>query len=406
MLKLIAYRLLLAIPQLLAILVLSFLLTYLVPGSPAQALLRFGATPERIAEVEAELGLDAPIHERLAGYIGDAVQGDLGESYLSKRPVTDLIVERLPATLSMVIGGVTVSLILGVGMGILAGTRLDRPADRAVMAGTSIAVSVPQFLLGLFLLLLVSIELEWIPVVAYVRFTEDPLHWARGMLLPSLALGFAASGLIARQMRAGMAAAVHSDYGASLAAAGVSRRRFYFRYGIKNAMVPVLAATGLTSCHSRRGELRGRAGVLHSWRGSHAAARRYFQGLPRGAGSRGCHRRSGHCPEHPDRHRLRPHQSENPGAVMTAMGDTVADPAAQPSEPGSDRRPAKGDVRKDLQTTLSGCRSRLRDAAGAGGGLRRPVGTVRSRRQEHHLGSWRARRASTGSAPTTSVKTC
>ncbi len=246
MLKLIAYRLLLAVPQLLAILVLSFLLTYLVPGSPAQALLRFGATPERIAEVEAELGLDSPIHERLAGYIGDAVQGDLGESYLSKRPVTDLIVERLPATLSMVIGGVTVSLILGMGMGILAGTRLDRPADRAVMAGTSIAVSVPQFLLGLFLLLLVSIELEWIPVVAYVRFTEDPLLWARGMLLPSLALGFAASGLIARQMRAGMAAAVHSDFGASLAAAGVSRRRFYFRYGIKNAMVPVLAATGLT----------------------------------------------------------------------------------------------------------------------------------------------------------------
>ncbi len=246
MLKLIAYRLLLAVPQLLAILVLAFLLTYLVPGSPAAALLRFGVTPERIAEVETELGLDAPFHERLTSYVADAVQGDLGESYLSKRPVIDVVFERLPATLSMVVGGVVVALVLGIAMGILAGTRLDGFWDRAVMATTSVAVSVPQFLLGLFLLLLVAVELQWIPVVAYVRFTEDPLLWARGMLLPSLALGLAASGLIARQMRAGMAAAVNSDYAASLAAAGVSRRRFYFRYGIKNAMVPVLAATGLT----------------------------------------------------------------------------------------------------------------------------------------------------------------
>lgn len=246
MTKLVVYRLLLAIPQLLVIVLISFSLTYLIPGSPAAAILGFSANEETIAEVEAELGLDQPALDRLTDYVGAAVRGDLGESYRVKRPVTDLYFERLPATLSVVAGGVAVALVFGITMGILAGTRLDSALDRTVMAGTSVAVAVPQFWLGLLLLLLVSIRLNWIPILAYVPLTEDPIRWLRGIALPSLALGLGAAALIARQMRAGMARAVASNFAASLAAAGVSRRRFNLRYGVKNAMVPVLAATGIT----------------------------------------------------------------------------------------------------------------------------------------------------------------
>jgi peptide/nickel transport system permease protein len=246
MAKLIAYRLLLAVPQLIVITVLAFSLTYLIPGSPAAAILGVSATPDSVAALETQLGLDEPAPARLVAYLGDAVQGDFGESYRLRKPVTDLVLERMPATLSMVFGGVTVALVLGFTMGIVAGTRPDSWRDRGVMGGTAVAVAVPQFWLGLLLLLVFAINLKWLPVVAYVPFTDNPLEWARGMILPSLALGIAASGLIARQMRAGMARSLNSNYADSLITAGVSRRDFVLRYGIKNAMVPVLAATGLT----------------------------------------------------------------------------------------------------------------------------------------------------------------
>lgn len=246
MFTLIAYRLLLAVPQLLVVTILAFSLTYFIPGSPAAAILGVSATPEAVAELEAQLGLDEPAPARLVDYLGGVASGDLGESYRLQRPVTDLILERMPATLSLVFGGVVVALILGVSMGVFAGTRPDSWRDKLVMGGTAVSVAVPQFWLALLLLLFVSIRWGWIPVVAYTPITENPLEWARGIILPSVSLGVAASGLIARQMRAGLARAITSNYADSLIAAGVSRRRFYLRYGIKNAMVPVLAATGLT----------------------------------------------------------------------------------------------------------------------------------------------------------------
>jgi peptide/nickel transport system permease protein len=246
MAKLIAYRLLLAVPQLIVIAVLAFSLTYFIPGSPAAAILGVSATPESIATLEAELGLDEPAPARLVAYLGDAARGDFGESYRLKRPVTELILERMAATLSMVFTGIIVALVLGISMGVFAGTKPDSWRDKLVMGGTAVGVAIPQFWLALLFLLVFSIRLGWIPVVAYTPLTDDPIAWAKGMILPALSLGIAASGLIARQMRAGMARAVNSNYADSLVAVGLSRRRFYFRYGIKNAMVPVLAATGLT----------------------------------------------------------------------------------------------------------------------------------------------------------------
>jgi peptide/nickel transport system permease protein len=246
MAKLIAYRLLLAVPQLIIVTVLAFSLTYLIPGSPAAAILGVSATPESVAALETQLGLDEPAPTRLVNYLGDAARGDFGESYRLQRPVTDLVLERMPATLSMVAAGVFVALLIGVTMGILAGTKPDSSRDKVVMGGSAVAVAVPQFWLGLLLLLVFSIRLGWIPVVAYTPLTDNPIHWARGMILPSLSLGIAASVLIARQTRAGMARALHSNYADSLSAIGMSRGRFTVRYGLKNAMVPVLAATGLT----------------------------------------------------------------------------------------------------------------------------------------------------------------
>lgn len=243
--KLIAYRLVLAVPQLAAVSLLVFSLTYLVPGSPAAAILGAGATPERIKEVEAQLGLDRPALERLGDWFWNLLGGDLGISYALSLPVTDLLMERMPATLSLTFGGMVVSLVIGIGLGVLAGVRSGLP-DRIVGAATSVGLAIPEFWFGLVLSLLFAIELGWVPVVAYTPVTEDPSAWLRGLILPSLALGIGTAAMIARQTRTAMVQALASPYIDTLTAAGVPRRRIVLRYALKNTMVPVLATAGFS----------------------------------------------------------------------------------------------------------------------------------------------------------------
>ncbi|MEU0227300.1 ABC transporter permease [Streptomyces sp. NPDC006284] len=243
--KLVAYRLVLALPQLATVSLLVFLLTYLVPGSPAAAVLGAGATPERLAEVEADLGLDAPFLHRLAEWFGSALGGDLGTSYSSSLPVTDLVAERLPATLSLVGGGFLFAAVFGLLLGVLAALR-PGPVDRLVNGVTSLWLAVPEFWFGLILSLVFAAQLGWVPVVAYTPFADDPAAWFTGMILPSVALGAPAAAVVARQTRSAMATCLTAPYIDSLTAVGVPRGRIVLRYALKNAMIPVLASTGLT----------------------------------------------------------------------------------------------------------------------------------------------------------------
>ncbi|MBL3699301.1 ABC transporter permease [Leucobacter luti] len=246
MLKLIGTRLALAVPQLLLVSALVFLLVYLVPGSAAALILGdAAASPEEIARVEAQLGLDRPFFVRLFDWIGAALQGDLGTSLQSGRPVAELIAEKLPATLSLIAGGLLVAMLVGIGLGVLAGTHARRPIDRGVTAFTSLLQAIPEFWLGLLLVLVFVIQLGVAPVVAWVPPEQDFWGWARGLILPALALGAGASALIARQTRTAIAAALSSRYADTLTAAGVPRQRIIWVYALKNAMVPVLAASAL-----------------------------------------------------------------------------------------------------------------------------------------------------------------
>lgn len=244
--KLVGFRLLLAAPQLALVALLAFSLTYIVPGSPAREILGASATPELIAQVEAQLGLDQPMFTRLGEWFGGALSGDLGVSYRSNLPVADLLFQRLPATLSLIVGGLVVAVLVGIGLGMLAGVRPGSIRDRALVGVTSVGNAIPEFWLGLVFLLVFAVHFGWFPVVGYVPVDVDPLAWLKGMVLPSLALGIGSSALIARQTRAAMVSALASPYVETLTAVGVSRRRIVFRYALKNAMVPVLSATGIT----------------------------------------------------------------------------------------------------------------------------------------------------------------
>ncbi|MDN3310339.1 ABC transporter permease [Microbacterium oryzae] len=246
MLKLVLSRLALAVPQLLLLSFFVFLLTYLVPGSPAAAILGAAATPAGVAQLEAQLGLDRPFFTRLGDWYAHAFQGDLGMSYVSARPVGELFAERLPATFSLMLGGLVVALLLGLGLGLLGGTKPGSIRDRVATAISALTMSVPEFWVGIVLLLVFAVQLGLVPVVAYVPFETDPVGWLRGLILPSIALGIAGAALIARQTRTAMAEALSSRYVDSLTAAGVPRGRVVFRYAFKNALVPVLSATGIT----------------------------------------------------------------------------------------------------------------------------------------------------------------
>lgn len=244
--KLIAYRLAFAVPQLIIISVVVFSLTYLVPGSPAAAMLGNAANPEAIAQVEAQLGLDRPPLQRFFEWFGALLTGDLGTSFRLGVPVTDLLGDRLPATLSVVAGGMVVALLLGVGAGVYTGTRPGTTGDRVVTGGTVLGLAIPEFWLGLILTTVFAVQLGWIPIIAWTPLSDDPLGWLVGLILPSIALGLTGGAIIARQTRAAMVTAMASPYTDTLTAAGVPRRVQIARYGVKNALVPVLASTGVT----------------------------------------------------------------------------------------------------------------------------------------------------------------
>ena len=243
--KLVLYRLAFAVPQLLIVSVLVFSLTYLVPGSPAAAILGVAATPESIALVEAQLGLDRPPLERLVEWFGGLFTGDLGTAYRSGLPVTDMLAQRMPATLSLILGGMIMALIIGVGVGVYTGTRPGTTADRVLTGGTVLGIAIPEFWLGMILTTVFAAQLGWLPIVAWVPPSDDFLGWLRALILPSLTLGLTGGAIIARQTRAAMVAALAAPYTDTLTAAGVKRSRILYRYGVKNALVPVLASAGV-----------------------------------------------------------------------------------------------------------------------------------------------------------------
>ncbi|WP_084104775.1 ABC transporter permease [Demequina sp. NBRC 110056] len=243
--KLVLYRLGFAIPQLVVVSVVVFSLTYLVPGSPAAAILGVSATPESIALVEEQLGLNEPVGQRLVEWFGGLLHGDLGTAYRSGLPVTDMLAQRIPATLSMILGGMVVAIVLGVGVGVYTGTRPGTKADRLLTGGTVLGIAIPEFWLGIILTTIFAAQLGWLPIVGWVPFSVDPWGWFVGLILPSLTLGITGGAIIARQTRAAMVRALAAPYTDTLTAAGVPRRKILYSYGVKNAMVPVLASIGV-----------------------------------------------------------------------------------------------------------------------------------------------------------------
>src|SRR5688572_1388286 len=215
MLGLIARRLVSLIPILFLVSTAVFFLVELVPGDAATTLAGGAdATPERIAEVREELGLDRPLLERYIDWLGDAVQLDFGTSLLNSDgpTISEELGNRLPVTFSIAIAGLFVSVLLGVPLGLFSAIRPGGMIDRVSVTATSLGLAIPSFVVGLFLITTFAIDRDWFPAFGYTPFGEDPLEWLRSITLPAIAIGLFAAASVARQVRAATIDALQSNY--------------------------------------------------------------------------------------------------------------------------------------------------------------------------------------------------
>ncbi|MFC4048688.1 ABC transporter permease [Actinomadura syzygii] len=242
--RLLLGRALALVPMLLMVSAFVFLLVRATDTDPVRQVLGDGASDAQRAELRHALGYDRPLAVQFWTWLGAAVRGDLGRSLFTDRAVLASFGERLPATLGLVAGGLLVAVAAGLPAGILAALRAGSAVDRAVTGLASLALATPGFWLALLLVLAFGVRLRWFPVVGYTPFSDDPAAWARGLVLPGVALGAPSAAVIARQARGALAETLRATYVRALRATGTSRRRIVTGYALRNAMPPVLTVIG------------------------------------------------------------------------------------------------------------------------------------------------------------------
>jgi len=245
MLQFIARRVLTMIPQLFAVSVIVFLLVHLMPGDPAQTIGGITATPEQLAAIRHQLGLDLPIQVQYWHWLSGVLTGNFGQSLFNSVTVASSIASRLPVTLSLTVLAGLISLVLGLVLGGLAAMRPGRVVDRLVTIGTSVGIAIPPFWLGLIFVSVLALELHLLPATGYERLEINPLEWLRHMILPAFALGVPGSSIIARQARGAFAQVLQSDYIRTAVAKGLPARKIVAKHALKNAAIPVVTVFGI-----------------------------------------------------------------------------------------------------------------------------------------------------------------
>ena len=232
-------RFLLAIPVLLGVSALTFLMLHLVPGDPVAAMFigQGGAKAEQIEAVREQLGLNDPLPVQYVRYMGNVLQGDLGRSIRTNEPVAEMIRRNFPQTLQLTMASMGVAIVLGVTLGVIAAIQRGRIVDNVVMLIALAGVSMPSFWLGLLLISVFSIWLGWFPIIG-------GSGW-RSLALPAMALGFAAAAIIARMVRSSLLEVLGENYVVTARAKGLTEQRVIVRHALRNAAIPVITIVGL-----------------------------------------------------------------------------------------------------------------------------------------------------------------
>jgi peptide/nickel transport system permease protein len=243
-LRVVVRRLLWSVPVVLVATALSFVLSALVPGDAARAILGPIATPAQVQALQVQLGLNKPLPTQYGDWIFHALQGQLGSSIFTGQPVTTELNQHLEVTLSLLILGTLASAAVGVALGVAGAVRggaMGRVVDILSLAG----LAIPNFWLALVLTAVFAVALRLFPVVGYVSITDSPLRWAQSLVLPVAALALGSSTVIAKQTRDSLRQVLDHDFVRTLRANGFSRRSVLYRHALRNAGIPVLTVIGV-----------------------------------------------------------------------------------------------------------------------------------------------------------------
>lgn len=263
-------RLLFMVPVALIVSFVTFMLIHIVPGDPARVLLGESATPQTVAALRHQLGLDKPLMTQYLIWLGQAAHGNLGQSIQLHQPVTQALLQRLPVTAELGLISLVVSVALAIPLGVLAASRRNTSVDWLINVLSLGGTAIPNFVLGLVLILFLAVIFRAFPPGGYVPFTQDPLANLRDMILPVITLAAGAVAGNMRQVRASMIETLGQDYVRTARAKGLSPARVYYVHALRNALLPMLTIVGLQA-----GAILGGAFVIENiflWPGIGALA--------------------------------------------------------------------------------------------------------------------------------------
>ncbi|MBQ1023560.1 ABC transporter permease [Micromonospora sp. C95] len=238
-------RLLQSAVVLLGVTLVVFLLLQLVPGDPVRVALGTRFDPQTYEALRARAGLDQPLVAQYFDYLRRALTGDLGVSFRSGRPVTAIVLERLPATLSLAVTAVVFAMAIAFPLGIVSAIRSGSLVDHAARVFSQFGVSVPDFWMGIMGILLFSGVLGWLPPSGYVALTEDPGRWASHVALPAATVGLVTASILTRFIRSSMLEVLSEDYVRTAEAKGLRTRVVVLRHVLRNALIPVVTVVAV-----------------------------------------------------------------------------------------------------------------------------------------------------------------
>jgi peptide/nickel transport system permease protein len=228
----------------LLLMVFLAVIVHLIPGDPVKTILGPRASEELSQSVREEMGLDDPVPVQVYDFVRNALQGDLGQDFVSQVPVTTLIGEALPHTLILAAAGLGLAALIGIPLGVFASTRPNSIGDRLAGIVSISLITVPAYVAGLFLLLIFAVELDWFPAIGTGDFS-DPVDYLKHLALPAIALALTWVGYLARLTRTSMFEVLNQNYIRTAQAFGLPDRRIYYKYALKNAIIPTVAVLGV-----------------------------------------------------------------------------------------------------------------------------------------------------------------
>lgn len=234
-----------AVPILLIVSLITFGMIHMIPGDPAVAIAGMSATPDQIIAIRHNLGLDEPIWSQLFHWYENLLRGNLGVSLLLGQPVLQVVGVRLPVTLALSAYALVITLLIGLGSGIIAALRQNTWVDQAAMVFAMLGISLPNFYLGLLMIIVLAVDLRWLPTGGYVAFTDDPLGWLATSTMPAISLALLLAGLLARITRSTMLEVLRQDYIRTARAKGLPERRVVLRHALANALIPITTVVGI-----------------------------------------------------------------------------------------------------------------------------------------------------------------